>query len=398
MRRPISDESRRALLAERQLLGGAASSGWGDRGVVDVAAAVGPLHSTDPSSAYLQIAARADVSPRDIDQALYEDRELLRHTTLRRTVHLLLPDVAAAAHGAYNYRMLPTLRGQLVKWLDACPDVKGDAAAWLAEVEDRVVAAVTDLDEPSGGDLSTAVPELGTVVEPAPGKSYGKPIRITSKVLEILIAEGRIARNRPRGEDWTSGAWSYAPVTGWIPDGLGTPDPEPSLAKLLTVRLTSLPAASVVDLAWWTGLPKGQVKTALATIEAEEVEREDGAVGYVLPEDDLTPVGHEPAAALLPGLDATPMGCKERDWFLGRLEDELFDRNGNIGPTVWWGGRIIGGWTQRTDGQVAVGYLEDVDAAVRRAVEDEAERLQAWIGEVRVNWRYPTPLQKRLEA
>ncbi|WP_420717983.1 DNA glycosylase AlkZ-like family protein [Streptomyces sp. H34-S4] len=30
----------------------------------------------------------------------------------------------------------------------------------------------------------------------------------------------------------------------------------------------------------------------------------------------------------------------------------LFDYAGNIGPTVWWNGQIIGGWAQRADGEM----------------------------------------------
>ena len=393
--RRLSDETRRALLAERQLLG---STGREDRAVLDVAEAVGPLHSTDPSSAYLQIAARALVSPEQIDGALYEDRMLLRHTTLRRTVHLLTHDLAVAAHGAYNHRLAPKLRTQLVAWLEASEDLAEPAGPWLEALEDEVVVAVGELDRPSGSDLSDAVPGLSVRFEAAPGKSYSKPQRITSKVLELLIADGRIARDRPRGNDFTSGAWTYGPVTKWLPDGLGSPEPAAALADLLRARLASLPGASVVDLAWWTGLPKGQVRAALSAIDAVEVAREDEEVGFVLPDDELTPSGVAPGVSLLPGLDATPMSCKQRGWFLGEHEEALFDRSGNIGPTLWWGGRVVGGWTQREDGEVVVRFLENTGQEATSAAESEAARLGEWLGEVRVRWRYPTPLQKDLEV
>jgi hypothetical protein len=56
--------------------------------------------------------------------------------------------------------------------------------------------------------------------------------------------------------------------------------------------------------------------------------------------------------ALLPALDPTVMGWKERDWYLGGHAGDLFDRNGNAGPTVLHNGKVVGGWAQRPDGEV----------------------------------------------
>ena len=59
----------------------------------------------------------------------------------------------------------------------------------------------------------------------------------------------------------------------------------------------------------------------------------------------------EPWAALLPALDPTAMGWRERAWYVGEHTAALFDRSGNIGPTAWCDGRIVGGWAQRQDGR-----------------------------------------------
>jgi hypothetical protein len=149
-----------------------------------------------------------------------------------------------------------------------------------------------------------------------------------------------------------------------------------------------------VDLRWWTGLGAGPVRAALAALRTEEVELDDGR-GYVLPGDTRETDRRPPAAVLLPALDATPMGWKERRWFLGDHGDALFDRSGNIGPTVWWDGRIVGGWALR-EGEVLVRLLEDCGAEARASVDAEAERLTAWLGPVRFVNRFPTPLVREL--
>jgi hypothetical protein len=76
----------------------------------------------------------------------------------------------------------------------------------------------------------------------------------------------------------------------------------------------------------------------------------------------------------------------------------LFDRTGNIGPTVWWEGRIVGGWAQRASGEVSCRLLEDIGSDGAAAVTAEAARLEAWLGKGRVTPRFRTPLERELSA
>ena len=56
-------------------------------------------------------------------------------------------------------------------------------------------------------------------------------------------------------------------------------------------------------------------------------------------------------------------------WQPGLRESALFDRNGNVGPTVWLDGRIVGGWGQRPDHRIDYRILEEVDADAARLIE-----------------------------
>jgi len=122
----------------------------------------------------------------------------------------------------------------------------------------------------------------------------------------------------------------------------------------------------------------------------------DGTTGLVLAGDLEPQPTSDPAAALLPSLDPSVMGWKLRDWYLGPHGPRLFDRAGNAGPTVWWEGRVVGGWAQRPDGEIAVAMLEDVGADGAAAVDAEAARLRKWLGETRVAPRFRTPVEKEL--
>jgi hypothetical protein len=63
---------------------------------------------------------------------------------------------------------------------------------------------------------------------------------------------------------------------------------------------------------------------------------------------------------------------------------------------VWWDGRIVGGWTQRTDGEIVWRALEDIGRDGQSGVERQIERLDAWLGGAVVLPRFPTPLFQEL--
>lgn len=165
-------------------------------------------------------------------------------------------------------------------------------------------------------------------------------------------------RAGPPNGSWTSSQYRWSPVEAWLPDGVADVPAAEARADLARRWLRAFGPAPAADLKWWTGWNAGDVKKALALLDVTEVDL-GGTTGLVL-SDDLEPSpAPEPWAALLPALDPTPMGWQERGWFLGGHGPALFDRNGNIGPSVWWDGRVVGGWAQRKDGEIAVRLLED---------------------------------------
>jgi hypothetical protein len=98
--------------------------------------------------------------------------------------------------------------------------------------------------------------------------------------------------------------------------------------------------------------------------------------------------------------DARPddHGWKQRDWYLGPHGDLLFDRNGNAGPTVWFDGRVVGGWSQRKDGELVYRVLEDIGSDGAAAIEAEAAALTDWLGDARLAPGFLPPFQRSLSA
>ena len=109
----------------------------------------------------------------------------------------------------------------------------------------------------------------------------------------------------------------------------------------------------------------------------------------MLPDDveEVDPV--EPWAALLPVLDPTTMGWKERDFYLDPGHAPyLFDSNGNGGTTAWWNGRVVGCWVQDDDGVVQVVLREDVDRAARVGPGRRGRAPDRWLDGVRISTVY----------
>jgi hypothetical protein len=191
-------------------------------------------------------------------------------------------------------------------------------------------------------------------------------------------------------------------MTAWLGGEMTELPPADARVELVRRWLRAFGPGTVADIKWWTGWTLGSTRAAVARLGAVEVELDEG-VGLVLP-DDVEPDagrrggGTNPWIALLPALDPTVMGWTGRDWYLGPHRPALFDTNGNAGPTIWSDGRVVGGWAQRSDGELVTRLLEDVGRENRAAIETEARRLRDWLGEVRVTPRFRTPLEVELSG
>ena len=381
---------RRARLVARHGLGGP----WPPpAGPVEVARDLVALHSTDPATVYLSVAARAPIVPGDLQRALYEERTLVRMLGMRRTVFVVPVEVAPAIQAGCAEAIAANQRRGLLALLTEAK-VATDPAAWLDEVGDRTVRALAARGEASAATLSADEPRLRTQVTVAEGKTYGGQINITSRVLFLLAAQGRIVRGRPGGS-WLSTQYKWSTVDNWWPGGLPSMSVAAARVELARRWLTAYGPATVADLKWWTGWTLTETRRALAQLSTVDVDL-DGGPGVLLKSDVDSEPEREPRAVLLPALDPTVMGWAGREWYLGGHAPALFDRSGNAGPTIWWGGRVVGGWAQRADGTVVTRLLEDVGRAATRAVDAAAVSVRDWLGEVRVTPRFRTPLEREL--
>ena len=389
--RRISVDERRARLGRRHRLARANRAG----DALSAARSVVALRSTDPVTVFLSVLARTDgVRPADVERALYDERTLVRVLAMRRTLWVvpreLLPVVLAACTRAVAARERRRLEGFVRE-----SGISPNPAAWLGRAGKAALAAVEARGEALTTDVAGDVPMLARRLRLGVGSRFETTQSAAARVLPQLAMEGRLVRGRPRGT-WINGQYRWVPVAAWLGGPVEELEPAAAQAELLRRWLAAFGPATETDLRWWTGWTAREARAALAVVAHESVDL-DGATGLVLGGDDADPVEPPaPWAALLPTLDPTTMGWKERDWYLGPHAELLFDRNGNAGPTVWWEGRVVGGWSQRRDGEIAFRLLEDVGADAVTAIEAEAARLAGWLGDVRFSPGFLPSFQRAL--
>jgi hypothetical protein len=393
--RTITAAERRARLGRRHAL----SPQHRAADPVEVARRVVALHGTDPATTVLSAVQRTkDGTITDVDKALYDDRSLIRVLSMRRTVFAVPTDLVSACHAGASDIVAREQRRRLEKLL-AESDVTDDPVGWLREVEAIAVAAVEAAGEISSAELGKLDERLATRVVLSAGKKYEATQAVASRLLTLMSATGEIVRVRPRG-GWTSTQFRWSTLHNWSPDAIEPCTVEDAAAEIARRWLAAYGPATEDDLAWWTGWTKARTRAALAAIHAVEVDLE-GQPGLVLPDDtDPEPDDDDSWVTLLPALDPSTMGWRHRDFYLGEHREQLFDINGNAGPTVWHGGRIVGGWAHLDSGEVALNLLTDVGRAAAEEAARQAAALSELLGDVRLKARARgwTPSENQLRG
>jgi hypothetical protein len=331
------------------------------------------------STTDLQVWARSETPDRGgVARALWEERSLVRTWCVRGTLHLLTPEqlrLYAAAFDPSIYSSAVWLRNFQV------------TAEEMEALHEALAAAL------AGGEPMTRR-ELGQAVAARAGEHLGD--RLASSWGELLKPSARrgLFVNGPnRGQETTyvlaeswlggsgDGAGAGAGAGGWAA--------EAARVEWLRRYLRSYGPASTRDYARWLGVRvMGPIIAAVAALGAEVTEvRVDGRRLLALSADVEALTGGGgfdagPAVSLLPAFDTYVLGHADRDHLVAAEHRPLVYRTaGWVSPTVLSGGRIAAVWEHRVEGAelaVRVTPFERLDAATRRGVAEEAERLAAF--------------------
>jgi hypothetical protein len=383
----VTDGQRRARLAARHGIARRLDS------VEQAVEQMTCLHSTEPATVYLSAFARVEASRAEIDRALYTDRSVVKQLAMRRTLFVFPRDLLPAVWGSAADRVANQLRARLAKEVEA-GGLVADGERWFREMTDAVLHSLGEDGPATTSELRERIPALALRLEVSPGKKYGGSFPIAPRLLGTVAASGQVLRGDNQG-GWHVSRPRWTLTQDWLGESPPRPDPSAGFRRLVERWLWTFGPGTEADLVWWLGATKTVVRRALAELGAVEVGLREGT-GYLLP-DDLDDVPEpEPWGALLPVLDSTTMGWKERAFYVD-AEDvpHLFDSNGNAGTTAWWDGRVVGCWVQDLDGVVSVVLRHDVGADGVRALEDQAARLTTWLAGHRVGTVYTSALMRR---
>ena len=352
------------------------------------------LHSTDPVSAVLSVLLRMEhPSIAAVEKVVYDDRALIRHHAMRRTLWLAPPETVRLMHAAASRKLVGPERNRLIKMLAESGVTAPER--WLDDAEEQIVADLREHGASTAREIGARTAQLRQPLQLAAGKPYAAVQGAHSRVITLLGFQGRILRARPTS--WITGAYAYAAAEDWLPGGVDDPGlTEEAAATLLAdAYLRRFGPATTADVQWWAGWTLGLTRKALAGSGAVPVRLEDGTAAWISAGDE--PVGDaESWVAVLPSLDPTTMGWKQRGWYLPQAAADAFDSVGNGGPTIWVDGRIVGVWAQDPTREISVHYFEAVARRRRNEVDERLAELRAMIGDTRFSVRFPGAMHDRL--
>ena len=172
------------------------------------------------------------------------------------------------------------------------------------------------------------------------------------------------------------GAVSFHPVPP--PDDV---DVLAARVELVRRYLAAFGPASRADIADWSGLRISDFAPALDALEPLRRFRDEKGRELL----DLTraplPAADTPAPVrFLPKWDNLLLGFADRSRVLpDELRKTVIGKNGDVAQTFLVDGVVAGSWSAEKDGTVMVSPFAPLPRTVRREVEDEAARLEAWL-------------------
>jgi hypothetical protein len=368
----VTDEHRRARIARRHGL----DQRHRHDSIGTATTAMTALHATEPATPHLSLHARVDgLSVEAVEGALYEERSLVKPMAMRRTLFLVTRELLPAVVGSAGRRVADAERRRLAK--EAGELERHLGSGWIDAAAREVVELLTGR-EMSAREVRDALPHLGGTFTAAPGTKWSAEVPTMTRLLTILSAEGQVVRGRNAGH-WRIARPLWTSMVSWLGNDLVPTDADTGYAEVVRHWLWTFGPGTEADLVWWLGATKRAVRAALSAVDAVAVELDDGSTGWVLPDDtaDLAaPAEGEPWAALLPTLDPTTMGWRERSFYLDPAHTPyLFDTAGNGGTTAWVDGRIVGCWVQDEHERVRLVLAEEVPRDRLRLLDAEASRL-----------------------
>jgi hypothetical protein len=341
MRTLTRRELNRALLARQLLLARGALP------LPEVLEQVAGIQAQYAPSMYVGLWSRLEGFERDTLTAALERRAVVQATLMRSTIHLVSP-------ADFWPFALATRAARRERWLRSASDAPSAAAmAGAARTLRRRLA--------DGAMLRRAE------IEQLLGKTRAGGVGLWLDLVRVPPS-GTWERRR---------ADLYAAAEDW----LGPPDltVRAAIEHLVRSYLRGFGPASAKDVASFTGLSVSVLHPVLTGLELERFRSEDGEELLDLPGSPLPDPDAPAPPRFLPTWDATLLVHARRTGLLPEEHrSKLFSvKTPHSFPTFLVDGAVAGTW-RHDRGRIALEPFGRLDAATRRALADDAERLAAF--------------------
>jgi hypothetical protein len=337
-----SRDLNRALLARQRLLERSHEP------IPRVLERMGGLQAQYAPSMYIGLWSRAEGVERDALTAALERRAVIQGTLLRSTIHLVSRrdwwPFAVAVRRARRAWWLRTRRG----------------AVGEADME----RAAARLREHLGDD-------------PLPRKAV---VELVGKErFEGIGLWVDLVRAPPSGTWERRRADLFTDAERWA--GPCDADAQASVELLARRYLAAFGPATAAEFADWAGLPPAVARTVAERVGTRRFRAEDGAELLDLPRAPLPDPQTPAPARFLPTWDATLLAHARRALVIAEEDrPRIFSTKAPQSfPTFLVDGRVAGTW-RHEGGRIALSPFRRLDAADRRALEQEGERLAAFHG------------------
>jgi hypothetical protein len=298
-------------------------------------------------SMYVGLWSRLDGFERDALTRALERRTVVQATLMRTTIHLV-------SRRDYWPFALATRQARRASWLRTAAASPGEAA--MAEHARALRERLGD------GTLHRED------VEALVGKALANGVGLWVDLV----------RAPPSGTWERRRADLYAAADAWVGPPDGTPEAD-AMAHLVRRYLAGFAPATGADVASFTGLPIGTVRTLLERLELRRFRSEDGDELVDLPRAPLPDPDTPAPPRFLPTWDATLLVHARR---AGILPEEyrprvFTSRTPHSVPTFLVDGAVAGAW-RAEGGGIRLEPWERLDRADERALREEADRLAAF--------------------
>ena len=331
-------------------------------GAVEAVERIGGLQAQEPASPYIGLWARLDgFEAASLDRAIAE-REVVKATLMRSTLHL----VSAADYRAMWPAVVPMLENQ--------------------RRQDRLEPPPSTTFKAIRKDLArfAAEPRSLTELRDHLGEVDGVP---ADEILWWLRRRHPLA-HAPSDVPWSFGRRPLlADADAWLGAGEWL-DPARSIERVVRRYLGAFGPASIADIARWVGLTVRAVRPGVEAVDrASDLRRFRTERGRELLDLTGAPLPAEDVPApprLLPMWDSTVLAFDDRTRIVSDADRaRIIARNGDTLPIMLVDGLVAGRWWAVVEGGTTRIELEPfrrLAASDRAALEAMADRLARFVG------------------